>query len=258
MAQSLSEFCSCGFLITRSVPRPCYVSAELLPERIASVSTCISKFVPDTWCIEWTGDSQESRLEDARAFDLDLEVLRKVTDWVTPRFGGLIGWPNIVFDLGTARQLVEQFLGELDDIKVLELGLHKSLIEAFCDEAEPSPQQPGFAPIGRQGIHEAVLKRRPLALGGCIQGFEPLVFDGSLSHSWLCNSLETSVSKHLDIRPNSFGMIDQFEEARACVEYISRDEVGAEPGLWLPWLIIEHPTKAQRSGAPDQDPCRQI
>lgn len=241
MAPPLSEFCSGGFAITRPASRPSYVSADLLPERIVSVSACISKFIPDTWCIGWTGDSEESRVEEAQAFDINRQTVSKVIDWVTPRFGSELGWPNIVFDLETAWQLVEQFVSNsTDDVKILELGLHQSFIEIFCNEAEPPPQQPGFAPIGRQGIHEAILQNRPVRLDGSVLGFEPLVFEGSLSHSWLCNSLETPVAEHLQIRPNSVGMIEQFEDACACVDYISADEVGAEPGLWLPWLIIEH------------------
>ena len=74
-------------------------------------------------------------------------------------------------------------------------------------------------------------------------GFEPLVFNGGLSCSWLCNGLETTVAEQLGIRPNASGLISTFEEACRCVEFISRDEIGAEPGLWLPWLVIEHPTK---------------
>jgi hypothetical protein len=117
------------------------------------VSACISRFIPDTWCIGWTG---ESRVEEAQAFDINRKTLSKVIDRVTPRFGSQLGWPNIVFNLETARQLVEQFVSTTNDFKKLELGLHKSFIEIFCNEAEPPPQQSGFAPIGHQGIHEAI------------------------------------------------------------------------------------------------------
>jgi hypothetical protein len=185
-------------------------------------------------------------VEEARAFALDAKALSKLTAWVTPQFDTAIGWPNVVLNFHVASQLVEKFLGGLPDVKVLELALHNSLTERFCNEAEPPHQQPGFAPIGRQGVHEAILKGRSPADGGRVLGFEPVVFDHSLSCSWLCNSLDTTVAEHLGIRPNSCGMIDQFDDACRCVEYISRDEVGAEPGLWLPWLIIEHPTKTQQ------------
>jgi hypothetical protein len=242
MKPALSEFTSAGFMITRPVTRPSCFSADLLPERIVSLSRCISNFVPDTWCIEWTQDSRENRLEEARRFDLDAAGLARLTARVTPHFGTSLGWPNTVFDHQLAVQLVEILLAGVPDVTLLELGLHSSLTKRFCREAEPPAQQPGFAPNGRHGLYEAILKRRSLSEGGHVLGFEPLVIEDSLSHSWLCNRLETPVAEHLGIRPNSSGMIDTFEDACRCVEYISREDVGAEPGLWIPWLIIEHPT----------------
>lgn len=243
MTPALSEFVSAGFVVTRLIARPPYVSAELLPEKIVSASGCIASFVPDTWCIEWTQDSLESRVEEARAFGLDAEALSKITARLTPQFGSSIGWPNVIFDYHVASQLVERFFDKVPDVKLLELALHNSLTARFCSEAEPPPQQPGFAPIGHQGVHEAILKGRSPTESGNVLGFEPVVFDQSLSCTWLCNSLDTSVAEHLGIRPNPSGMVGEFEDACSCVEYISREDVGAEPGLWLPWLIIEHPTK---------------
>jgi hypothetical protein len=48
------------------------------------------------------------------------------------------------------------------------------------------------------------------------------------------------VARALGIMPNAAGLLADPEEARRAVAYISGDGVGAEPGLWLPWLLIEH------------------
>lgn len=233
------------FFVTRAIDRPSYSSAELLPERIVSASRCHANFIPDTWCIEWSSDSWKSRAEEAREFALSEESLAELTAWVTPQLGSSIGWPNTIYSDEVAAQLVEQFLDRLQDVKVLEIALHSSLTETFCSEVEPPPQQPGYAPNGRQGIHEAILEGRSPSTGGSALGLEPLVFNHHLSCSWLCNSLEVSVAEHLGIFPNSSGMISSFEDAYRCIEYIQSDDVGAEPGLWLPWLIIEHPGETQ-------------
>lgn len=246
MKASLSDFISAGFLVTREINRPSYVSATLLPDRIISASSCIAPFIPDTWCIEWTQDTPEERIENAKGFALDFNTLGKVTAWATPKFGKTIGWPNVITDFHSAKELVDLFISTLPDFKVLELGLHRSLVDVFCHEAEPPPQKPGFAANGRQGVHESILKGNLLTQSGEILGFEPLVFDCSLSCSWLCNSLDTAVEQDLGIRPNQHGLIETFAEASNCVEYISRDDVGAEPGLWLPWLIIDHSQKVQQ------------
>jgi hypothetical protein len=243
----LTEFVSAGFLITREVPRPSYVSAELLPDRIISASGCIAHFIPDTWCIEWAQEAPESRLEEARGFALDSLALAKVTEWATQQFEKSIGWPNVIMSLDSARRLFHSFLSSLPDVKVLELVLHESMREVFCQEAEPLPPQPGHSPEGRQGVHEAILKMNAPTPGGHVLGFEPLVFDGSLSCSWLCNSLDTVVAEALEIKPNQHGLIGTFADAYKCVEYISRDDVGAEPGLWLPWLMIDHTGTVRQS-----------
>ena len=240
MDTPLSQFISAGFLVTREVMRPPYVSEALLPPRMVSASGCIASFIPDTWCIEWTEDTVDRRVEDAAAFGLDSRGLADVTAWVTPRFDTSIRWPNVIVDLTTANELVSRFLDALPDARVLELALHTSMCEEFCQETEPPPQQPGFAPTGRQGVHEVILAHKPPTAGGRVLGFEPLVFDYSLSCSWLCNSLDTVVHEALGIRPNQHGLIEAFGDARRCVQYISRDDVGAEPGLWMPWLIIDH------------------
>lgn len=246
MTPPLSEFISAGFIITRPVPRPSYVSADLLPEQIISASGCIATFIPDTWCIEWTQDTSENRSEEAKNFGLDDSGLADVTKWVTPKFSDTIFWPNIVIDIHVALRLVETFLGTLPDVRLLEFALHKSQTNEFCLVAEPPPQQPGFAPNGRQGVHEAILKDKSSSRDGYVLGFEPLVFWYSLSCSWLCNSLDTVVAEHLNVRPNQYGFIETFADACRCVEYISRDDVGAEPGLWLPWLLLDHSEKVQQ------------
>ena len=73
-------------------------------------------------------------------------------------------------------------------------------------------------------------------------GFELLaMMFGLLTCSWVCNGLEAVCAEHLQVQPNEYGSIPEYADARRCAEYVSRDEVGAEPGLWLPWLITRYP-----------------
>ena len=239
MEPKLSDFRSAGFVVTREVNRPSYISSILLPNRIISASVCIAPFAPGIWCIEWTGDTQDQRLENARQFGLNSQALNDITAWVKPRFGTTIRWPNVIVDIDTAKELVDRFLISLPDVKVLELGLHRSMIQHFCRKAETASQNRSFAPMGKHGLFEVILEAKPVTQFGKILGFEPLVFDYSLSCSWLCNSLDTAVWETLGIKPNHQGFIEKFDDACRCVNYISRSDVGAEPGLWLPWLIID-------------------
>jgi hypothetical protein len=240
--QTAIMFISAGFFVTRSVSRPDYVDQFLLPDPLVSMSSCFAKFLPNTWCIEWTYDSDTDRQGGAEFFDLTEDQLLELIATVTPAFGHTFGWPNVIWELGFARSLATTFLRS-PETRILELGLHEEFVPMFCRDAEPR-QQEGFAPVGRQGIHEAILNRRPTSELGVPLGFEPLLSDGQLSCSWLCNGLETLVAQRLHVRPNRAGLIETLEEARAVVSFIGRDDVGAEPGLWLPWLIIDHTTGA--------------
>lgn len=235
-------FISAGFFVTRSVRRPDYVNHFLIPDPLVSLSSCFVKFLPDTWCLEWTNDSEEDRSRGAEFFDLTEDQLFELVATVTPEFGQKFGWPNVVWDLEFARALATTFLRS-PETRVLELGLHEDFVPLFCRDAEPQ-QQEGLAPVGRQGIHEAILERRRTSDLGVPLGFEPLLSDGQLSCSWLCNGLETLVAQRLQVQPNRAGLIETLEEARAVVSFIGRDDVAAEPGLWLPWLVIDHTTGA--------------
>lgn len=238
MENDTTDFISAGFLVTREIKRPPFVSDKLLPVDLYSASRCMAPFAPDTWCIEWTQDSQERRRKKAERFDLSPDDLEKLTAWITSRVGTSMRWPNVIMDSDTTRELVDLFLGGLTNLKVIELGLHRDLVDPFCQEAEPH-QKPGFAPMGRQGVHEVILAGNLITPGGKVLGYEPLVFDHSLLCSWLCNGLETMVERSLGIKPNQYGLIGNFEDAMRSVTYISQENVPAEPGLWLPWLIVD-------------------
>ena len=231
-------FLSAGMLVTRKVTRPEYMSAGLLPDRILSASPCLARFLPDLWSIEWAKEEPENRREAAAAFGLE-GSLPEVITWVTERFDKEIGWPNILFRLDSAVELWRRFLSAKSEPVCLELALEEGHAERFCEEAEPEQCAPGGACIGRQGVHEALLRKIPIQEGGIRLGFEPLVFDHSLSCSWLCNGLETSALEELGVRPNRTGHIQDFADACRCVEWIERPETGSEPGLWLPWLLID-------------------
>ena len=236
-------FLSAGFFVTRSLRRPSYTNQLLLPDQLVSMSPCLAKFLPDTWCIEWTNDSDTERSRGAEFFDLTEDQLFELIANVTPSFEQQFGWPNVIWELETARSLAAAILHSRD-IRILELGLHHDFAATFCRDAEPE-QQEGYAPMGRQGIHEAILKDRRTSDLGVALGFEPLLSDGMLSCSWLCNGLETVVAERLQIEPNRSGLIETLEDGRSVASFIARDDVGAEPGLWLPWLIIDHTIGAE-------------
>jgi hypothetical protein len=232
------QFLSGGYYLTRPANRGSYISAKLIPERILSASSCICQFFPDTWAIQWTADDQGERKESAAAFQIPPEKLDRIIQWATDSFEKLFGWPNVFYSLEAAMAARSEFLPKDLDVTVFGLGLHRDDAGEFLKWAKPPSQIPGYSPQGEKGIYQCINARNTIAVGGRQIGFELLsLFVGQLDHSWLCNGLETVCDEKLNVRPNEYGFIAEYSDAKRCTEYISRGEVGAEPGLWKPWLI---------------------
>jgi hypothetical protein len=111
MKPALNEFVFAGIYVTRLVARPTYVSSELMHEHILSLSGCLANFIPDTWCIQWSQDALDSRLEEAETFELDSTALAEVTKWVTPQFGTHFAWQKHNYGFGF-RDTISQAVSE--------------------------------------------------------------------------------------------------------------------------------------------------
>jgi hypothetical protein len=77
--------------------------------------------------------------------------------------------------------------------------------------------------------------------GGTAISFEPLAFEGTKFHTWLCHYAPDEVSKRFGIRPNHIGLIDKLDEAQQVNEYLL--QTGAEPAIWEPWLLLDYTPK---------------
>jgi hypothetical protein len=229
----LDVYRSAGFVVTRRVPRPEYTAADLLPSLIVSASGDLATFVPDVWSIAWCGVDPDDRQAAAAKLGVPPERVDGLVAAVTARIADAerYGWPNIAYTLDAAWEMARLAAPD-GGLLVLELGLAVSDVPALLEASAPLEPPPGTAPLGEPGVRIALRRDLAVLATGRPLGFEPLAFDVALGCSWLCNGLEVPVARELGIRPNS---------SRA-VAYISRDDVGAEPGLWLPWLLLEHST----------------
>ena len=48
------DLVSGGFYITRAIARPGWPGDDLLPERILTLSKCLTELVPDWWAWDWS------------------------------------------------------------------------------------------------------------------------------------------------------------------------------------------------------------
>lgn len=204
------------------------------------------RFFPESWTLSWCRELRERRIEEAAVFGIPAEDLEQVMAWADESFGSVFGAWNALFTLGDARAAARSFLRSAADLELWGVGLHRSLVSAFCQASAPPPQQPGHAPAGASAIHIATCMRpAPLAEGGTVLGHEILIADVGCSF----NSPE---SLHIDKRerfrefgvvPNGHGLIDSLDEALACCRLIEPDpaQERTPSAGWLPWLIVRYP-----------------
>jgi hypothetical protein len=108
----------------------------------------------------------------------------------------------------------------------------------FLTGGPSAPENAGFVESFNP-VLDVVKRDQPLAAGGTVLGFEPLVANGGLACSWLCNGLDRDAEEKLGIQTNAHGLIDSMADAARVVRYI-REDGHAEPGLWLPWLLVQY------------------
>lgn len=240
MSVELNDFFAAGFFLTKPVTRPDYCDSKLLPGTLVSLSSCICKFFPSSWTIDWCSETEDKRKEKAAYFGIPEDRLGATIQNITQLFDSEFGWENVIYSRNSAKKLLDTHLSADGSIWLLGAALHKSDIDSYMNKARPPEQQPGYAPVGAHGTYEMLQRRVSLDPPLQVMGFEPIVYEHSLSCSWLCNGLETECHNKLGITPNNFGLIGNYNEAKQCTDYISSDEVGAEPGLWLPWLVVRY------------------
>ena len=235
------RFIATGYLLLREAPRPSSSSQELLPERILSASTCISPQFPGTYSIEWAAGTEAERSAAFDKIGLPVERRQAAVSWATEQFDRAIGWPGVFLQCADALETRDRFFAGVPAPSVLGLGLPEGRVDEFIRASSPPPQVPGYSPMGESGFLRSAKRREPLASGHRPLGFELLNVEvGQISHSWLCNGLESHFWSTRGIRPGPNGFIQTLDEAARCSTSIATERPGAEPGPWFPWLIVEY------------------
>ncbi len=233
-----------GYFLTHSVTRPPHVAAELMPPDIVSLSECIGDFIPNVWAVDWTNASAEERALEAGKFGITEAALPEIVAWTTEQVNaGTLGWPCVFFSTGEARSFAQRFLQTSSNLRMLGIGLPEELVSEFftSNRPEPSTEAPG--------IYKAIGRVAEIEAGGKELGWDLLCYNHGGYCSWLCNGLERDVAKDCGVKPNPAGFISSVADALKAAEYCAREDVGAEPGFWAPWLVVEFPN-AEDEGEP--------
>ena len=186
--------------------------------------------MPDSWCVPWGsgGPDRSTILEDAGRFGIDERGLEPLTRWVDAATrDGRIEFYRAFVDLEVARSFAREFINAGSDLYLLGVGMPEDLAARIV------------SPDSGSEFARLLARDEELADGDTL-GWQILCFDGGLSCCAHCNHLEVDFEEKLGIKAGRYGLIADEGEARAAAAYCNRNDVGSEPGDWLPWVLRQH------------------
>lgn len=234
----LENYCAGGYFITHYVPRPDYLDASMMPESIVSVSESVATIMQEYW-----GSSLERSREKAISFGIPAEKHLEFMAW--SRKNEDVGHPNTFYTLAGARAFIQRFIPQpTQDLLLLGVALHKDLVPNFIEQTK----QVVYDPVREVYIHSdyaasRVLKRGDTPPPGEILGFEMLGYEAGY-WSWLRNGLEKDAYYNFGIKPNQYGLIGTYIEAKRVHQWIIQEQDAnnfkVEPMPYAPWLIMRY------------------
>jgi hypothetical protein len=245
MSISLEDYVSAGYLLTQYVDSApyndwmrtvCRVAEDLLPNRFLSVGLCSALRAP---IFDWTAPPKEDYIN----FGIPLDQVPQLSTWADERLDKEIGHPNIFFHLATAREYIARFTNDASNLQLVGMGLHQSHLDTLAIIEQINPRRIGEtgATIGgfeSTGFARAVKLAQHLVPGEAL-GFDVICLRYGIEHSWLCTCFAASALQQFGFRPNSFGLIDEKQNADELATYAN--EGSPEEGVWLPVFIIRYP-----------------
>jgi hypothetical protein len=235
----VAEIVSGGIYVVQLLARPQGLGEGLLPDRILTLSGCLTELFPEEWALEWVSCDEAERVESAAKLGIAAQRVPLLVQRMTQEFdAGRLGWPCVWQSLEAARAAAAEF--ELDEqaFALLELGVPADCVSELATQLQPQPAE------GACGLYVALQQQRPLPAGGVDVGWEVLGAErGGSLHSWLCNSLERDALERLQLRPGALGLLASEAEARAVLALIASG-IGAEPVPWFPAVLRRHALSA--------------
>jgi len=243
MTPDVADYVGSGYFLSRYAGAPDCTRLQL--RRISmGHDHSLRRFFPETWTLSWCRESRDQRVKDAAVFGISETELDAVITWADSAFESAFGAWDVFYSLEDARGAARSFLRNAADLELWGVGLHRSLVSAFCEETDPGPPQPWGVPS--RGAVDTMTCLRPaqLADGGTVLGHELLIAATGCSF----NSPE---SLHVDERAllrkagvvaNEHGLIGSFGDALECCRLLGPEyEKEAEDTRWRPWLLVRYP-----------------
>jgi hypothetical protein len=224
---NFDDYIGGGYFLVKLVPRPPELG-EPLPQTILTLSNCFTEIAPDDWTVGGYKYEDSERASEAKKFGIPAEVVPELVKLMTQETGTLL--PRAFPNLSVGMEFYRCCAAKLE-FALVGIGLHRSLTTSFHQQLDKDIN-------GGYGLVERVDLDQPLAKGGRPLGYEPLGFEGTHFHSWLCHSMPKEASERLGLLPNRDGFIDTLDDAVRITEHMVA--TGAEPAIWEPWLVARY------------------
>ena len=223
-----------GYYLVRRIPRPPDVS-ELISDTLLTLSNCFTDVAPGDWAVQGYNYDDEDRAEEAAKFGIPASAVPQLVALMSRERG--TQHSNAFPTLSVAQAFYRPCTNK-EYISLVGIGLDPMLLPSL--EAQRNDDINHGC-----GLMERVELKRPLEAGGDALGYEPLGFEATSFHSWLCHNAPEEAWKRFGIRPNRNGFIESLAEAVRVTEHLKA--TGAEPALWEPWLVVRYGVGAEPS-----------
>ena len=224
-----NDYIAAGYMLVKVVDRKEWQDADLVPERIISLSSCIGIQLDVMWA--WNLDQYAEQINafgiPETRFDEFVSWNNKITEQVDP------GYPRIFSLIRFLQELVRNFITDYSGLHMIGIAVHQERVEAKW----PHPH------VHDETFNRLIAQGKPLEVGGNPLGFEVVGVDYGLECSWYCSGLEKDMRELFEIRPGKFGLLQSYEEARQVVDWIEAGDLGtrSEPYPYEAWLLVEYP-----------------
>jgi len=210
-----------------------YMNVELINDVIVTNSECMTTILPSWWMFNSNLDEIKERTEFCIKYNMEHERMDELCKEITSLFEEKkLGYPNVIFDIYTARYLYNKYFSSFDNLKLIGIGLKKDEANLYIEHNKPKGKNEV-----ELGIYQ-LLKRKETINCCSFLGYEILGYDLGNLHSYLCNKLEVDLYEKLNMKPNKFGLFNSYEETLEACKFID-EECEAENALWQPWIVCE-------------------
>ncbi len=231
----LSDFISAGYYLTQPVVLD-WIDEDiqkLMPEKVISLSSCISPCIPDTG---WRHERDK--------FGLAEDVLDEMNVYFKEAFiQGKVDYPSTWYTLHEVHNFLAKFGQYLPDVMILGRGIHPDILPELQQEAHEHRTTMQKSNYGTHGIFEAILENQPIEGTGAKLGYEVVGINLGLEHSMYCYQLIGDFAKQFNAKLNQYGFYDDFSLAKqygikASAFYENGDSVG--DCYWCPLLVVQY------------------